>query len=599
MDADGNGRLDMGEWGAALRDAGFHGNTVKLFKDIDLDGEGTIGLNEFDMEAYRFWEEREEGRRAAREQKAKEVEKMMAFRASMDVSTRGEIKREIKNGEQFKEFLVQCFGGKFNFDRPKSLAYAWKIFDKSGDGSVTLAEFAEALRTTGFQGSTTKIFREFDSRKRNVIKIRDFDEAAADVFEEEQAVQEARRAAEDAAFKRKQDAQQTMDGSQRVENAEDFKAFLIKFYGGKFGFHPVLSMVHAWRTFDKSGDGKLSISEFAEALRKTGFQGSMTTIFKELDSDKSGVLDLAEWDAAAAEEFHRQEAEKAAQLDKDLAAQDKRVAAFLHKEKDPDPLREWAEVKAALVNRFGPRFHFRPDETLAWAWREVFNPRGKPNIQLADFGIGLREGGIQAETRSVFSQLDHSTAGFITLADMDEAAAEFQAAFVEQEAQAAGQKQREVDKMMAFRKSMDVSTRGEIKRSVDTLPAFKQFLIKQFGAKVYFDPLKSLKVAWSSMDTSGDGKLTLREFSQGLQAAGLQGSVPKFFKMLDRQGKGVIGVDDLLALVEPGGVGDIPEGDEQEMQEATPSSLNAAAVVLSEQAVVCDGECDTQDATPE
>mmetsp|Transcript_37883 Transcript_37883/g.90947 ORF Transcript_37883/g.90947 Transcript_37883/m.90947 type:complete len:101 (-) Transcript_37883:15-317(-) len=100
------------------------------------------------------------------------------------------------------------------------------------------------------------------------------------------------------------------------------------------------------------------------------------------------------------------------------------------------------------------------------------------------------------------------------------------------------------------------------------------------------------------MDTSGDGKLTLREFSQGLQAAGLQGSVPKFFKMLDRQCKGVIAVDDLLALAEPGGVGEIRE-DEEEAQDAALTSLDAATTVCVEEAVGRDGACNTQDATPE
>mmetsp|Transcript_32897 Transcript_32897/g.71787 ORF Transcript_32897/g.71787 Transcript_32897/m.71787 type:complete len:684 (-) Transcript_32897:87-2138(-) len=76
------------------------------------------------------------------------------------------------------------------------------------------------------------------------------------------------------------------------EAAEEVKDFLVGAEG---------SALKAWLThFDHNNDQKISLNEFVRGMRRVGYQGDITQVFKVLDIDNSGELSLEEIDASSA-----------------------------------------------------------------------------------------------------------------------------------------------------------------------------------------------------------------------------------------------------------------------------------------------------------
>merc|ERR1719359_631479 len=66
------------------------------------------------------------------------------------------------------------------------------------------------------------------------------------------------------------------------------KKALVRKYG---------TVTSAWRNgLDTNGNGKVSFIDFCKKVRELGFNGNLQRIFKELDTDGSGIISFNEVD---------------------------------------------------------------------------------------------------------------------------------------------------------------------------------------------------------------------------------------------------------------------------------------------------------------
>lgn len=170
----------------------------------------------------------------------------------------------------------------------------------------------------------------------------------------------------------------------RLRNQEERRATLKADIGPKSreAFIALLrrrfgSIPRAWRVhFDPGCNGKLNKAAFFEAARKVGYMDSLSTLWNELDQDKSGFISMDELDLEA----HRL------------------LSTF----------------KGALLGRFG---------SMAAAWLAMdADKTGRLELREVEdvcelLGIGRDRG------RAIFSWYDFDNSGFITADELDPEAA--------------------------------------------------------------------------------------------------------------------------------------------------------------------------------
>jgi len=132
------------------------------------------------------------------------------------------------------------------------------------------------------------------------------------------------------------------------------------------------TLVRAWRTVLDSGEiGRLSFQQFCHSCRAMGYCGNLKQLWKELDEDGSGFIELKEID----EESH-------------------------------EALREFQEV----LHRF---------DSIQDAWDTCLDIYKKNRLDMADLRLVLGSLNFQSSTEVLFGALDLDGGGFISVDEIE------------------------------------------------------------------------------------------------------------------------------------------------------------------------------------
>ncbi|CAO3658301.1 unnamed protein product [Umbelopsis ramanniana] len=143
-----------------------------------------------------------------------------------------------------------------NNEEKESLLQVFKIFDKNGDGNVSIQEFTQVLEHLGVTSSETEA--------RMIIKQVGRQNSTSMNFEEFVDAIEATTA--------------HAHGPSSIEDEEQLR--------------------DCFRAFDKNGDGRISFDELAMAMKELGedmTHEELEAMMKDGDSDKDGMIDFEEF----------------------------------------------------------------------------------------------------------------------------------------------------------------------------------------------------------------------------------------------------------------------------------------------------------------
>jgi len=481
LDRSGDGKLCFQEFCMACRDNDFRGSLLALWNELDDDGSGVVSLGEFDPRAH------------------DELEGMRAF-------------------------LIERYG---------NMLKAWKEgLDVDGNFRVDEHEWMERLKEMGFDGDAAYLFHLLKPRARHYLTLEDFDHHATlaqfrgdetmmtmeklqheplkmTFDERQQATFQLRwkkQLSKDkmARFRERDAALEAADIG--AHDLQGFKRLLIRRFG---------SLYRAWRKgLDTSGDNKLSFIEFTDACRAIGYAGNLKKLWKELDDDDSGVISLEEID----------------------------------------------EEVAFLVHTFYTRMNERFNNNMIRAWVQL-DPKKTQRCDEKVFVSKMVEWGIlgQKDAKKMFVQLlDDPLKPYLSLMSIDKQAYDcllrgdhnmttLKAKEHKTPTQMTFEERQATHRSVAWKRELAQQQLAHIqeaeraKKAADlgasTLAAFKRLLVTRFG---------SILVAWRrALDTSGDGKLSFTEFTHACRGVGYVGSLQKLWGELDKDGSGVITLDEL------------------------------------------------------
>jgi len=506
---------------------------------------------EIDRDAWEEYEREAELERAARVRRDAEIAKWQELNAIG--KSLGEDTKNIDTVEGAKAFFIQAAGGPFNFDPAPSLVRAWRVLDYDDFGKVNLKKFTDGVKSLGFRGAIRKVFKLLDDRGMGMLSAHRFlslVEGATEIYDEQQRQKKEAEERDDRAHEARMARMSVGGEDQAIDTWEELKNLLVKKYGIKYKFDVPKSLAAAWIQLDKSGDGKLTVSECSESLRMIGFRGNIRGIFKELGCDKYGVLELKNLDenapaeyeammAAAAETQAAREAAAAKQMSRD----EKWAGEDVNNVTTVEELRQW------IIRRVGSATYFHPAKSIASAWQSM-DVQNFGKLEHAKFAGELTRLGFRGNLKPIMADMDAEKTGWITLAMLSAEAAEEYEAALDKGRELAAEREKAFQKRMEFHAKMNITTTAQADfHNVETMEELKERLIKVHGAKFHFDSAKTLAFAWRSFDSGGDGKMQLKEWGEGLRAAGVDHAM-KFFKMLDVKKTGILTLESLKVFDE-------------------------------------------------
>eukprot|EP00929_Paragymnodinium_shiwhaense_P070802 TRINITY_DN3591_c0_g1_i1.p1 TRINITY_DN3591_c0_g1~~TRINITY_DN3591_c0_g1_i1.p1 ORF type:complete len:1479 (-),score=439.91 TRINITY_DN3591_c0_g1_i1:263-4699(-) len=332
LDTDGNGKLTYVEVMMALRNISFHGNVKELWADLEAAEAEALGKKSKTQAAQpanaSAAEAGAEGG-AATGQAAPDSPKAApdspkaapdSPKAAPDSpkasgkqkhgNTNKELHGDVisllaldaeafKQIKEFREFLVEKF---------KGLEPAWKKhFDEKERKLIEEADFVHKCIQLDYCQDTPKKLKKLyknmlPGRARKTISVEDFVATLLIGVEavNRVVVQYGRSVAEinhnlGLEFREEQAKKKDAENAlvKGMSSLEDFKHVIVAKYG---------TSVAAWRNaLDNDGNGRLSFNEFTQAVRGLNFNGNLKELFKKLDADKSGLIQLNDLDPEAAE----------------------------------------------------------------------------------------------------------------------------------------------------------------------------------------------------------------------------------------------------------------------------------------------------------
>lgn len=330
LDNDGNGRLSKMEFFDAARALGYKADLRELWKELDQDGSGMISLDELAHEENAIL-------------------------------------------ESFFNALKREYG---------TIFLGWRALDADRSGRATRPEFVEMCQKLEVDDS---VFDLLDLEKTGFVHLEQLDPAAAAavmrgeedfLLSQSSAFAAGKSPAGGGKFGMTAASQRTMVLSQmqrrasEVARAEEDKknvgakttAEFIRILVGRFG-----SVVRAWRQhLDKHEIGRLSFVQFCNAARAMGYCGNLKQLWKEMDSDGGGFVELQELDLASS-----------------------------------DALKEFQQVLLGYPS-------------LDDAWRDGLDPHRANRLDKTGFGQIVRAIGYTGSLGTLWAALDLDGGGFIT-----------------------------------------------------------------------------------------------------------------------------------------------------------------------------------------
>eukprot|EP00931_Biecheleriopsis_adriatica_P102796 TRINITY_DN77725_c0_g1_i1.p1 TRINITY_DN77725_c0_g1~~TRINITY_DN77725_c0_g1_i1.p1 ORF type:complete len:1764 (-),score=486.63 TRINITY_DN77725_c0_g1_i1:84-5375(-) len=501
LDSDNNGRLTFYEFCNACRRMGYHGNLKQIWNDLDKNLDGVISLVELDPEAG-------------------------------------------KTVGQFKLALMNEYG---------DMATAWKKgLDTNGSGRIDEPEIEAAVKKLGLKLNPQRLYcmlrsapgknakgltlKELDPDAFQRLEIGDhkglmsrkddeFLQDLGDDVEMPKDVQEHPLLGMKGAARKWRAQLKAEDFAQLQKALGDIAEFSLGLHTPD-GFRRALigrcgSLLSAWRkALDLDGNGRLMPGEFCLALRRLGFHGDITGIFRGLDEDKKGYL----------------------------------VFADLDKETDS----ALTELRSKMIEKHG---------NMLLAWVKGLDRRGTGCVSKADFQRACSDVGFEGNASKLWRKLKPEPGrNFLALRDFDTKAylalsrGDFRMlSEPDEKAKTSGEDEEGGLLSMSFeerqscgffhkiRRAWDASKRAEFakacqlantpERLIDTLEEFEQLCIRKYGTIIQ---------AWRQcLDRDHNGRLTFNEFCEALRRLGYAGDLKALWEEYGGRDLGCLTLKDL------------------------------------------------------
>lgn len=352
--------------------------------------------------------------------------------------------------EDFKDLLVRRYG---------SLLAGWLFaLDPLAKGQIFFMEFTERVRALGYLGDTKRLWSELGAAQPKRLQLCNLDWKADQLLNE-------------------------------------FREKLCARYG---------NMLKAWlAAFDPKDLGYVTKDMFVRQCLEAGYKGNAKKLFSLLqDKTSQGdrqckYLSMREFDLKAFKAHNREDREmvtelahKVSPIEMSFEERQDHIFSLRWKKVQSALVREdyakWSAeeraadlacstlegVKAFLTNRYG---------NLATGWRVALDPHRRGHLTKEEFSKAFRlRVGYRGDIQELWNKLAVSNPNYITLHDLDPAAA-------------------------------------------DLMWAFWEFLLRSYG---------TLVLAWKGLDTKRIGRLEEKEFSKRVAELGFEGDGHRLFGCL-------------------------------------------------------------------
>lgn len=304
----------------------------KLFKCLDLGGQGDLTMDELDILGL-----------------PRRKKQVITNEELVRLQKQKKLEERAKTVEHFKKFIISRFG---------SLVVGWRrAYDPDSDGKLQFSEFCKITHSIGFRGALKQLWRGLDNDNTGFVSLEELDPDGAQALQEfARMLQEAYGTLEDAwekcldpdgsgkAFandvirtckhlkykaekpstlykyldlsgegsidmleleflkiERRQEA--TLSAHDKLEMQKELKRAeneavlneFRRFLCSRFG-----NCVVGWRRhLDPDADGRMQFEEFCRACRKLGWAGNLKALWASLDTDDSKYVSLAELDPSS------------------------------------------------------------------------------------------------------------------------------------------------------------------------------------------------------------------------------------------------------------------------------------------------------------
>jgi len=278
LDPTGRDRLSWGEFTHVFRLLGLHGDLQSLWDQLDTEGIGVLRFSDLDEATASIWSEM----RACFEQEYGNM--LRAWMTGADVEGVGHVDED--------QFVAACKkAGFLNETGAQDLFY---ILRPPGCGSfLSLRDFDRKA----FKAFLRNDFRMLSEPTKKPGQEKPLLSLSIEERTERGFFFQIRRGwqfAKSPDFSKK--CRTYTPPKQELEPVEDFIGLCTRKYG---------SMVAAWRFgLDPTGSGSLNFNEFCNATRRTGYRGSLRSLWAELCGDRN-LLRLKDLDFESSEAVTR------------------------------------------------------------------------------------------------------------------------------------------------------------------------------------------------------------------------------------------------------------------------------------------------------
>jgi len=483
LDSDKSGSITKDEFAAAMQKLGWEGDCNRCFRLFDVDGGGSITLEEIDPRAYAaMLAGLDEGGFDVQEQGKKKSEMTFEERqalASKKKDFSGKQQRQAvadaEAAQKAKDIGASDFAGfKAQLGRKYgNLLRAWRMgLDTDGSGKLSFVEFCNAARAEGFAGNLKALWKEMDSDGEGFVSMAEF---APDV------------------------------------------AALVDSFMKCLKHHGEGSIIKAWKKhLDTDKSGSVSKEEFIEAMGKMGFEGDAARVFRLYDIDGGGAINLEEIDPKAyaamlrgddllgldVEEEGAQKKSEMSFLDRQKTNAAKRQEAIgkaTRKElEDAEAAEKAKSMGASTLAAFKKQLVLKYGNLLR-AWKSSLDADGSGKLSQNEFFGAARNEGYVGNLKGLWKELDGGDGGdgFITLAEFA----------------------------------------PEIAQLLDS---FKQMIQDKFEGSLE-------KAWKQSLDADRSGNVSKEEFVQAMQSIGWDGDAARLFGLYDFDRSGYISLAEMDA----------------------------------------------------
>ncbi|KAI8391189.1 uncharacterized protein BYT42DRAFT_555980 [Radiomyces spectabilis] len=172
---------------------------------------------------------------------------------------------------------------KINKDELASLKEAFQLYDHDKDGSITLEEFENILKSLGVASDEKHLKSLVQAIDKNKDDVIDFDEFVS---------------AMDKLMPKDDEGQSQDENLRKTKSYPPTDNRHKSFNNQRMSYHEEDELMECFKAFDKNQDGQISRKELEEVLNKLGEKLSpdeIKNMMEDADTNKDGYIDFEEF----------------------------------------------------------------------------------------------------------------------------------------------------------------------------------------------------------------------------------------------------------------------------------------------------------------